>query len=205
MARFSDLRDNFDDNSLSASVWNLPAWGGAQVAETNKELRITGTTASGYYGIDTTLTYDFTGDRVFVQFVGYLNAIVTSFEMYMLVNVDDTGNNQLSWMYSPNFGFFRCFSKVGGVTSQVGSDLISTSATLFRARYFAIRETGGTTYWEYSIDAEHWIVHASIANTLSFGSDKAGLMEGTWQAEATTMIARFDNFNIKPIRQRKFR
>lgn len=193
------VKDDHNDNSLSSAVWTLPAWGGAQVAENNNCLEITSTTASGYYGIDTPYSFNLTGLLTATQLKGPTTSTLTSFELYpVLVNADETGNNQLMWICSPQGGWIRAFKKVASSSSQVGDDLTySTYVTGEPSNrfYLGIAELNGTTYWVYSLGGRQWRVHHSESNPLTITTVKVGYMEGTWQAEGSTAVAQFDNLN----------
>lgn len=199
MAVTFTIRDDHNDNSISTVIWNTPAWGGAQVAENNNCLEITSTLASGYYGIDTFRSHDLTGSMAVAQLRGPVTDNITSFEAYpMIVNSDDTGNNQLLWFTSPRNGLIRAFKKIGGVSTQLAGDLTYSnfiSSNPNTKAYFGVMELAGITYWIYSLGGKYWRVHYSEANPLTITSVKMGYMEGTWQAELTTNVAQFDNLN----------
>lgn len=198
MAVTATIRDDFKDNSLSAGIWTLPAWGGAPIAENNNQLEITSTLASGYYGIDTPLSHNLTGSYAFGKSNGATNETLASFEMYpIIVNADNTGNNQMFWLLSPQPGTVRAFKKVAGVSTQVGSTL---SYSTYGRGYFRVRENGsGITYWDYS-DAQgrglSWINLWSEANPLTITTVKLGFMQGTFAAEAATSVAQFGGLNF---------
>lgn len=193
------VKDDHNDSSLSTSIWTVPAWGAPQVAENNGYLEITSTLGSGYYGIDTPLSHNLTGLLTAAQLVGPTTSSLTSLELYpMLVNADGTGNNQLMWICSPQGNWIRAFKKVAGVSTQVGADLTYstyiTGVTSNRA-YFGIAESGGTTYWVYSLGGRNWRIHHSETNPLTMTTVKVGYMEGTWGSEGSTAVAQFDNLN----------
>lgn len=200
MAVTFTVRDDHNDNSLSSAIWNLPAWGGAPVAENNNCLEITSSLASGYYGIDTPRTHNLTGSMAVAQLRGPLTSAITSLEGYpMVVNADDTGNNQLLWFASPFFGVIRAFKKIAGVSTQVGGDITYSTAITSspnQKAYFGVMELAGITYWIYSYGGKYWRIHYSEANPLTITTVKMGYMEGTWQAELTQQAMQFDNLNF---------
>lgn len=183
MAVTATIRDDFKGSALSSAIWNIPAWGGAQVALANNQLEITSTLASGYYGLDTPLSHDLTNSYAFGKSNGATNETLASFEMYpIIVNADNTGNNQVFWLLSPQPNTIRAFKKVAGISTQVGSTLTYTT---YRKGYFRIREKGGITYWDYSLETGRgmsWINLWSEANPLTITTVKMGYMQGTFGA-----------------------
>lgn len=196
MAATQTIIDDFKDNSLSATIWNLPAWGGAQIAENNNQLELTTTLASGYYGIDTPRSHDLTGSYAFAKSNGATSSSITSFEFYFLVNADDTGNNQLSWRFSPSDDVVQAYKKVGGVSTLLAN--ITGGYTSFGDGYVRFRELNGITYWDYALSTGRglqWLNLWSEANPLTITSVKMGFMVGTYAAEASTAVARFGCLN----------
>jgi len=65
-------------------------------------------------------------------------------------------------------------------------------------RWWRLRESAGTTYWEVSGDGIQWAVFASMANPI--GLTSVGINFGAWHANATGVDrATFDNYNVSPV------
>lgn len=197
MAKCFTIKDDHNDNSISSTVWTTPAWGGAQVAETNNQLEITSTLASGYYGLDTPQSHDLTSSRFVAQIVGCTSSSIPSLEMYILLSTDGTGNNQLLWLASPYNNNISAYKKIAGVSTWVGQLTYTTYVGVAgQSLYCGFEERNGTTYFVYSLGGRVWRELYSESNPLTYTSVRMGYMIGTWQAEASTGIAQFDNLNF---------
>lgn len=187
------VQRNLNNNALPSGFGTF----GSGHAYTNQRLEMQSQLASTYSGIDTGLTtYDLTGSFGSVQYVGHDAGAtsITSFESYPLNLTDSTSNNALQIILQVSGGAFqvRSYKRVSGVSTQVATEAYSAA----RHRWFRIRESGGTTYWEYSANGRAWVTMTSAANPITVTALRFGVMLGTWQAEGTQAKAYFDNFNL---------
>lgn len=67
------------------------------------------------------------------------------------------------------------------------------NATQFR--WWQIRESAGTTYWETSTDGTSWTVRASEPTPFAATGLTVYLQTRMWQSEPNPGVARFDNLN----------
>jgi hypothetical protein len=187
----SSMSDNFDDNSLDAKKW--VDWGGAQTVETNQEFEITGTTTAAYYGVDSADRVDMTGDSVLVQLVNIGSSTIASWEVYPL-NCAIDANNQLFWGYFAADNTVKAYKKVATVSTSVYSATYDSAVH----KWFRIRESAGTTYWDTSVDGTTWTNRANEANPIAVIDFVVDMLAGTWAAEVATATAKFDNYNNPP-------
>jgi hypothetical protein len=188
LANFSD---NFNDNSLDTSKWS--EWVGGDVSETGQTLQIQSSTASGAYkGMQSVAYYDLTGSYAHVEVPHVLTGL-TSASTLLQVALDTQHTITLY---------------VGGTTLTLGAEyqingVYTTPATTpYNAtnhRWWRIRESGGTIYYEYSANGNSWSILTSIAAPFAVTNVEVLLFVGTEAANATTDTAIFDNLNAFPL------
>ena len=196
-----EITDNFNDNSMDLGQWD--DWGGANTAEANQRLELTGDTVNGnYYGVDTRRIGDLTGSSWFAELVNpganHANRVVatgviciTAGEVSDLVT---DGNNQLYWEY--NNGVLKCWKAVGGTYTQVGTDLTYNSSN---HKFLRVRESGGTIYFDYSADPNSgWTNYASTTAAITIERMKGYLQLGNEGVPASASFAYWDNVNTAP-------
>ena len=182
--------DDFNDNSVNTKKWVNSFV--SNIVETNSRLELTTNTTSGYFNLDSNDYYDARSSFVQAKLLDAGAQGQTSFEAYP-VSITQDGNNQVSWMISGNTVFAR--KKVAGVSTTVGSSFAYIAAT---HKYFRIRESGGTTFWDYSTDGLAWTNQTSVANPITMTAVKVGPIVGTWQNEGSTGTMKLDDFNLRP-------
>lgn len=187
MAKIDTLTDNFNDNSINASLWNDDG-----ATETGGQMSILAATGQGTYnGIASGVGYDLTDSSVFIQLV---NAGDTSLSFTtFIIEMYDTADIYWAIEY--------------GATDEIvayKSPDSSTYTEIYRATYnssvhkwFRIREASGTMYWDTSADGLNWTNRASSVTTgytltslvAFFGVENPG-------SGSTSVV--FDNFNVAP-------
>ncbi len=193
MAVTGSIYDNFDNNVLNTSLWNLtgPDIPANQIKGVNQELEITTTTKTGqYFTLETIGTYDLTGSFIYTKLVDPGNQALTTRETVMYVNVDD--NNKLNFVVSSNT--LAAHKIVAGVNTVVTS--IPYNAV--NHAWLRIRESAGTIYWDTSANGRDWINLTSLATPIAITALKIGLQAGCYGTELVTSTSKFDSFNITP-------
>lgn len=190
MAKAETLRDNFDDNSLSAS-WNATNVDTAvTITETTGQIQIALPNASPRYGtLKSATTYDMTDSYIQSQLVNAGSQTNMDCSAVGITNGTDTA----FWNVSGNTVLAHTF--IGGVDTDRGTNF-TYSATIHK--FFRIEEKLGTTYFKWSTDGKGWSTHFSIATSSVFTMTAVTLQiqAGFFGAPGTTTIARFDNFNF---------
>ena len=179
--------DNFDDNSLDP-IYAIVGSGG--VAETNQELQITTLLGGQYRGVYTTSFFNFTGSSAYIQVVDAGNQALTSLELYPIIAQIDT-NNYVTWYLSQ--GTLRVYKKLSGTSTQVGTGLTYNAAV---HKYFRIRESAGTIYFDWGTTASGWTNYTSLTNPFAVTGLAIAIQAGTWQAEGSTTVVKYDNLNV---------
>lgn len=189
MALLSTLQDDFTTVAMDTNKWagnfGTLTFGGSTLTIT----RTSG--ASGYGGMDSALLYDLTGSYASCQVVNAGNQALVSWEVYPVEIFKDTSNG-LAWYISGNT--IQTYRRVAGVNTFTGSAAY-VSATM---KYFRIRESLGSIYYDYSTDGLTWTNFVSHVNPFVVTSVYAELVAGTWASEVSTTSAVYDNFNVFP-------
>lgn len=185
---FSELTDNFNDNSIDTAKWTSD--GGGQIVETGSSMQMTTAMGGNYVTLSSVNAFNLTGSYVASQLVNAGDQALTSLEAYPIhLAVSSDTTNAVSIMITGNTIYAR--KKLASVSSTVGSTIPYDSAV---HKYFRIRESGGTTYWDYSTDNSSWSNIASATNPITVTSILEQIITGTWQAEASTTTVIYDNF-----------
>lgn len=179
-----------DFKSLSTSVWDN--WGGAQCTAFDNKLIITTTTTAAYYGVEAKDWGTLANSEVFIQMVDAGNTSLASYEIIPIELIITTTANQLGWYFSG--GNVLALQKVSSVQTTHYTAAYNSSVH----KWFKIRESGGTTYWDYSTDGETWINVASVATPIDVSILKLNIVAGCYAIEATTTSAKFANLNMLP-------
>lgn len=192
MAKLETLQEDFEFGGIDSGKWT--SFGGSQVnIGTNLDLEITSSLAGNYIGLNSIATYDLTGSYAFVQLTSVGNQSIVSWEVYPIYLIADA-NNKIFIRISGNT--VQPIKVVAGVTTNIGVGVAYNVATM---KWFRIREASGTTYFEYAADpTSTWTLITSTANPITVTALTMEFLCGTWQAESSTTMAKFDNFNLTP-------
>ena len=189
MAATSTLRDDFNDGSRNTSLWN--EYG--TVSESGGVLTITGTTgAAAYGGYSSINQYDLTSSYVFSRLLDPGNQSIASWQASpVLLTLD--ASNTLSWYV--NAGLIHAQKQVSGSYADVKGDVSYDAAV---HKWFRIRESGGTIYWDYSTNGKTWTNYTSLANPFAVTALYVDCNAGHYASEVSSTTAAFDNLNILP-------
>jgi hypothetical protein len=185
------VTDNFDDG-VTAPQWleAFPGSGPTHYAETGGQLVITtgsGEASADYAGYQTFYTYDLRNDSVYVEVLSVPPASTHS-DAYIRAYLD--ANDFLAIQDEAGYVHFDV-----GVTGSPISDLGAVAWDPVATRWWRIRETSGTVYFETSPDATTWTVHAQTPDPFDLSAVHLNIAAGTYRSEAVTGQAIFDNYN----------
>lgn len=187
----SSVTDNWSSGTIDTSKWTN--WGGSNVTVSNEELAMTSSLGGGYYGVDSGVDsrlYDMTGSSIVNKVVNAGNQSIGSWEVYPIyAYINGDSSNQFFFFIGE--GKLRAYKKVNGVSNW----LAQTDYNATNHKWFRIRESGGTTYFDTSANGTSWTNFASVANPFSVTGMVIGSEVGTWATESSTTSAVFDNFN----------
>jgi hypothetical protein len=189
----SSLSDDFNDNSINTSLWSLTNSAGTTGAEVNSEYEVATTTTAGYATLTTQTGYFMLGGEAYVRVASAGNQALSSLEViFEIFSGAQFSNNEYFWLITN--GTIYASKKVNGTNTNLAS--VSYNASTHA--WLKIRESSGTTYWDYSSNGTSWTNFASETSTLGLGLVYPTLTTGTWAAEASGSLSQFDNFNVAP-------
>jgi len=192
LPKMETLQDDFDFGGVDVTKWNN--WGGSQiVADTDLVLKLSSILGGSYAGLETLSTFNLTGSSAFIQLLDAGNQSIPSWEVYpVLVHMDS--DNEIFIRITG--GNVQVRKKVATVLADVGSSVPYNSSTM---KWFRIRESGGTIYFEYATTPTgSWTEIANVASPFAVTALRFQPMIGTWQTEASTTTAIIDNINVLP-------
>ena|ERR1700756_5678384 len=188
MALANSFQDSFNAGSISGSWSTANAADATQVLAFGGGIEITHTATSQYNALTTASTYDLTGNGFFVQVQSVGNQALVSHETIIGLNLD--ASNSL-WMGSAN-GQIYAWVNVATVHTQVGS---SKSYIAASHRWWRIRESLGTIYYDTAPDGKVWTNQWNTANPFAITAISPYIQSGNWQNEASGSFSIFDNYN----------
>lgn len=181
------LQENFDFGGIDSGKWS--STGSTITIGTTLDAQFA--TSNNYISIQSLALYNLTGSYMYSQVTDAGNQSLASWEVYPVYLIADT-NNKLFVRISGNT--VQPIKVVGGVTTNVGAGVAYNSTTM---KYFRIRESAGTTFWDYAADpTSTWTNITSTANPITVTSITLELLVGTWNLENST--AKLDNVNTYP-------
>lgn len=185
------LTDDFDDNSIDSGKWGETENNSATVTETGGQLVITPATSTvDSEGVLYSLaSYDLTGSYVYVEAV----QVATLADGWTGMNLYLDSSNEIGIEVSDETDLIA-YQIVGGSFTSLASVTYNSSTM----RWWRIRESGGTTYWEYSADGSSWSTLHSVANPIALTAVAPGLLVFENGSDASPGQAIFDNFNVEP-------
>lgn len=184
------LSDNFNDNSIDGTKWASFHTGTSSIAETGGEAVATpgsSTATVGYAGYTSLNSYDLTGDAAYIKVATNVNAAAGA-QSYFKLSKDSS--NVVQWIYEN--GTLKPQKTVAGTTSDITAGVTYNSTT---HAWWRIRESSGTTFFDYSSDGSSWTNHTSLSNPFTITAVKVEFAAGTYQSVASPGAAHYDNFN----------
>lgn len=183
------LKDDFNAGSIDPFRWN--SFGTTTtITEADGMIEMVTSTTNGYAGLDSARFYDLTGSFVSMQLVNAGNQALVSLEVIPIKVFDVSGNNTLFWYVNQNT--LAVYKKVAGVQTQITNTPYNSGLH----KYFRIRESGGTTFFDYSGDGENWTNFTSLANPINVTALTLEPSVGTFNNELSSTTVLMDNFNV---------
>jgi hypothetical protein len=185
MAKAHLFSDNFNDNTRDPAKWN--GFGQSQEVNQRVELRPlpnrSGASFSGYSSRD---THDLTDSSIEVEVVQVLNQVNGT---STLLSAGPNDDNRV--MIAVKSGQLTCLQMIGGVATTLAVFPYDAAAH----RWWRLRESQGTTWWEVSPEGERWTALFGKPNPVSFTACQIVLSAGTFVPIPNPGVAIFDSFN----------
>lgn len=189
MATFADP---FNRTSVDSTKWAQATAGGATMTFDATGATVTypsSSTASTAGSVSAIANYDLTGSYAYVQVLAVPSSSTNAdAEMALLLD----SNNWLRWVYEG--GTLYAQYMVAG-TRNNATTFSYSSAT---HKFWRIRESGGTTYWDTSPDGSTWTNQASMANPISVKSLNVVIDGSCYEAETNPGTYKWNDFNTPP-------
>lgn len=186
----ADHTDNF--SSYDSAYWATDSPNGsATAAVTSGVMRVTmpsSATSASHAGFQTQAsTNNLTSSSIQVKVPA---TFATTTSAQTVLEACTTGFNNGVQMLKEGTTL-RARKIVSGTYTNVGSSVTWNATTML---YWRIRESGGTTYWDYSADASSWTNLTSTANPVSMTSFMFRIYGYCFQNETSAGTSDFDDF-----------
>lgn len=190
------LRDTFDTNTLDATKWGTFTDAGSTVANVNQEIEISNAASAGYGALLSKSFFSLYGSYVATQLIDAGNQALSldAIPVY-IVDSQVSELNNLLWEIESNNMFALYVLNGAQTTAHSGTTYNSAIHKFFR-----IRESSGTIFWDFSTDGISWTNYASITTaTFTYGliSFQIGMQGGIFTTPGTS-TSKYDNFNVLP-------
>jgi hypothetical protein len=196
VALVETLADPFNQVSLDTGKWFQTVAGTTTMsyASGGATVNLPASATSTDIGSDgsNTSTYDLTGSYAYMQVTAVPSNSTSAYAALQLA-VLATGY-YLRWHKEGSNLYARY--NTGSTTSAA---TLTYSAT--DHKWWRIRESGGTTYWDTSPDGTTWTNRASVLNAthaVPITSLRVTLQAGCWQVETSPGSFTFNDFNTPP-------
>jgi hypothetical protein len=185
------LIDNFNDNSIDTGKWGIDLTGGGTVEETGGKIIVTPKpNTTQWQGLASNDWFNLVGSYFLVNLLQASNGTDVETE---ILNVSNEGSSDRLYLVISN-GTIRWGSWGGG-------DLGSTSYNSDTQRWFRVRESGGTFYWDYSSNGSTWNNFGSVANPFSMKYVYVNFAVSEITSIPSPGASWWDNFNFIPTTQ----
>lgn len=153
MAKISTLYDDFNDNSLNTSKWDITG----DVVEQNQRLEMYSTNASDAILDSVDDDYDLTGSQLQVKIEHSGLDADCDLNMFYWKSGEST---YIRYQISANSTLYGKTRFQGGTVETV----FSTSYDSDAHKWLRIREDNGTIYYETSSDGLTWVIRGTVAS-----------------------------------------
>ena len=187
--KMETLTDSFNTGSLDTTKWTQFTGGGATISYAGNNVNVAypaSSTSSTDGDIVSNNPYTLISSYAILQ-VPTVPSSLTSADAELRLRID--ANNYVRWVYEGGTLFAQ--QNVLGVRSTLTS--FAYNAT--NHAWWRIRESGGTTFWDTSIDGIAWTNQTSTANPITLTGLKALIAGTCFQNESNPGNFIFDNFN----------
>lgn len=188
MAKTATLTETFNGGSVDSSKWTTVD-GHGTMSQTNGQLVINVAASQNPYTYDeyrSVNTYDLTGSSAIIHVPGFTNNFQGAEQKFVL---ELNSTNMIAFVHDGTF--YNLTLITGGAGADTYIDPYPADS-----RWWRIRESGGTIYWDSSTNGYTWVNHKSASVTFSITALTYVISAGTWQSIANPGSAKFDNLNI---------
>jgi hypothetical protein len=182
--------DNFDDGVQGRPWWRSYDASSCNATETNGRLSITLTPGlTGYCGYVSASAFDMTDNFIAVEVPTMVNT-GSSAEAFFRAQQDSQNRVELI----QKGGNLECRKTIAGISTV----LASTTYGAAQHKWWRLRESGGTLYFETNPGTGWVIQHEVSPPPIPVAALDIEIGAGTPQIVGTPGTARFDNYNLAP-------
>lgn len=190
MAKLDLLQDGFVGATIDTAIWTANYVGGAMTLTQNNVGIVTLTAAANYSAFYNSTAYDLTDSYAFIETTTVPNQS-TNAEAFL--KLEEDFDNYFIIALENGTLYFR--EVVAGTPTTLSS--VSWNATTHK--WWRIRESSGTVYYDTSEDGIVWTNRTSVVYTVDATAVKPSIGAGTYQTETSPGTFQFDKFNIQPL------
>lgn len=187
--------DNFPGSSLDATKWydNTQSGGTQSVSSNAVTLTAPASTPGALAEVETQKRYNLTGSHALVS-ATVTQVASANAEAILVVYHDEYGNQlQLGVINGNLVGSYQ----IAGAQTDVAS--VSYNATTMK--WWRIRESGGTIYYDYAADGNNWTNLTTVAvSTMVWGITLVRSSVAVYDGDsaASNEVGVFSNYNLPP-------
>lgn len=195
--------ENFNDNAISAAVWDVGTPGApfthdaaVTVAEAANKLTITPRSSfasAAYNGYVSDNTYNFTDKYVIVEAPTVPTGVAVGTDMRLVMYVDSSNYIHMAQVNDGANKQITMRVRVAAANSETNVTYNATDHRWWRLRHAT---SGGHIYFDTSADGSSWTNRRDYTSTLpTLTAMKVAMVGGTFASIATPGTAVFDNFS----------
>lgn len=184
------LSDDFDDDIIDTTKWNVFEAGGADVNETGSRLELVlpdPADATADADISSVHLYNLTGSYAFMR-VEDIPDLATNANAELRIYLDS--DNWFRIVFEAGDLYFQ--RRIGGSNTTIASVTYSSVTHL----YWQIREDAGDIIWETSSDGSTWDEQATYTYAINITAMRVLIAATCYQAETAPGSFIIDDFNI---------
>lgn len=183
------LLDYFNQTTLNTALWTQTTGGSATMSydSTGATVNFPASSTSSTIGQLQSASYNLTGGFAELQVLAVpLSSTTANGELRLQIDI----NNYIRWVYEQ--GTLYAQRRVSGTVTTVTSFAYNSTTH----KYWRIRESGGTTFWETSENGDTWTIRGSLANPIAVTSLSVFIVGSAYQAVSNAGTFKFNRFNV---------
>lgn len=190
MALISTLTDNFDDNTVNATLWPNNFGG---YSETGGRARVT--CDANYNAYSSALIYTLDESSILVRVFPPAAGGATTEAWAQVLILSGTAGTDLMFEVDARLGNLNMSNRVG--YADATSTQITYSAT--DHAWLRFRETGGQTMWDTSPNGLAWTNRKTVTSPAYVTSTTLEFQMISHRNNGTNDFSEFDNVNVPPV------
>jgi len=199
MALLETFQDPFDQTSLRSAKWSSFTAGSATFTYASTGAQVNypaSSTASTDGDLTSKATYDMTSSHAYLQVLSVPSSGTHADATLGIWNGSSDANSVIMFYEA---GTLYASKILAGVQTNLAS--IAYNATTMA--YWRIRESGGTTYWDYSSDGITYTNLTSASNPIAVTAVTVNIGGTCFQNETSPGTFKWNNFNTIPFSSSK--